>query len=190
MANFTEKAIRSAFLSLLEERPLSKITVRDITDRCGINRNSFYYHYQDIPTLIQEIFTSELNRIIGEYPSIDSLETCLNVAFGFSLENRKAILHVYNSLNRDMFEQYLWEVCRQCVKTYLNTAFSDAKLNQTDRNTIIRYLVSELFGLVLGWLQTGMKQDIQPFISRTGDMRKGFIEQMVAYCEQNPSESE
>ena len=53
MANFTEKAIRSAFLELLDQRPLNKITVKDITERCGINRNSFYYHYQDVPTLIQ-----------------------------------------------------------------------------------------------------------------------------------------
>lgn len=51
MANFTEKAIRSAFLELLDQRPLNKITVKDITERCGINRNSFYYHYQDVPTL-------------------------------------------------------------------------------------------------------------------------------------------
>ena len=45
MANFTKNAIRASFLKLLDERPLSKITVKDITDDCGINRNSFYYHF-------------------------------------------------------------------------------------------------------------------------------------------------
>ena len=49
MANFTRRAIKEAFTSLLEERPLNDITVKDIVERCGINRNSFYYHYQDLP---------------------------------------------------------------------------------------------------------------------------------------------
>ena len=51
MANFTKKAIKETFIALLEERPLSDITVKDIVGKCGINRNSFYYHYQDIPAL-------------------------------------------------------------------------------------------------------------------------------------------
>ena len=55
MANFTRRAIKEAFTSLLEERPLNDITVKDIVERCGINRNSFYYHYQDLPALIEEI---------------------------------------------------------------------------------------------------------------------------------------
>ena len=45
MANFTRKAIKEAFLKLLNQRPLSQITVKDIVEDCGINRNSFYYHF-------------------------------------------------------------------------------------------------------------------------------------------------
>ena len=55
MANFTKQAIKAAFLELLDEKPLNKISVRDIVERCGINRNSFYYHFQDIPSLLGEI---------------------------------------------------------------------------------------------------------------------------------------
>ena len=43
MANFTQKAIKDTFISLLEERPLSDITVKNIVETCGINRNSFYF---------------------------------------------------------------------------------------------------------------------------------------------------
>lgn len=46
MANFTKQAIKAAFLELLDEKPLNKISVRDIVERCGINRNSFYYHFR------------------------------------------------------------------------------------------------------------------------------------------------
>ena len=39
MANFTKNAIRSTFISLLEEKPLNQITVKMIVEECGINRN-------------------------------------------------------------------------------------------------------------------------------------------------------
>lgn len=40
-SNFTKKAIQDAFLELLNEKPLGKITVKDISEKCGVNRNTF-----------------------------------------------------------------------------------------------------------------------------------------------------
>ena len=78
MANFTKKAIKESFIRLLKERPLSKITVQVIADDCGINRNSFYYHFQDIPALIEEITLEEVDRLIEMYPEISSIEELEN----------------------------------------------------------------------------------------------------------------
>ena len=50
MMNRTKDAIVAAFGELLTERPLSKITVKDIVDRCEISRNTFYYHFEGIPS--------------------------------------------------------------------------------------------------------------------------------------------
>lgn len=77
MANFTKQAIETAFLQLLNEKPLNKISVRDIVEKCGINRNSFYYHFQDIPSLIAEIITASTDRLIEEYPTISTLDRVL-----------------------------------------------------------------------------------------------------------------
>lgn len=69
MANFTRRAIKEAFIKLLEQRLLNAMTVKDIIEECGINRNSFYYHYQDLPALIEEIIKEEAESIIRAYPS-------------------------------------------------------------------------------------------------------------------------
>ena len=124
MPNFTKMAIKATFIRLLDEKPLSQITVKDIVEECGVNRNSFYYHFQDIPTLVEEIVTEEADRIIAQYPSIDSIETCLMAALAFARENRRAVLHIYNSTNRAIYEQYLWKVCRHVVSVYGEVAFA------------------------------------------------------------------
>lgn len=51
LPNFTRDAIIRSFLGLLNEKPVNHITVKDIVEDCGINRNSFYYHFQDLPAL-------------------------------------------------------------------------------------------------------------------------------------------
>lgn len=53
MTQFTSKAIEESFIRLLNERPLDKITIKDIVDDCGISRNTFYYHFQDITALLK-----------------------------------------------------------------------------------------------------------------------------------------
>ena len=56
----TRHAIMAAFAQLLEERPMNKITVKDIVDRCDVNRNTFYYHFQDLYAVIEWICCREL----------------------------------------------------------------------------------------------------------------------------------
>lgn len=64
MPNFTERAIKESFVRLLNEKPLSQISVRMIAEDCGIHRNSFYYHYRDIPSLIEDIVKDEVGALI------------------------------------------------------------------------------------------------------------------------------
>ena len=56
MASFTRKAIMDSFMKLVDQRPISKITIKDIVEDCGVNRNTFYYHFADIPALIEAIW--------------------------------------------------------------------------------------------------------------------------------------
>ena len=45
MATFTRKAIMKTFLHILKNKPLDRITVKDICEQCEINRNTFYYYF-------------------------------------------------------------------------------------------------------------------------------------------------
>ncbi len=103
MPSFTKQAIKMSFMKLLSEQPLNKISVRSIVEECGINRNSFYYHFQDIPALMEEIIVELADGLVKKYPKIESLEDCISEAFDFSLHNKKAFLHIFNSMNRDLF---------------------------------------------------------------------------------------
>ena len=179
MANFTKQAIKEAFIRLLNDRPLKQITVRDIVEECGINRNSFYYHFSDIPTLLEEIIMEEARRIIAQYPSIDSIESCLLTVVEFACANKRAIFHIYNSANRAIYEQYLWQVCDEIVSAYTDTLAGSESLRPDDRELIVRYYKCVCFGLTSEWLRTGMQTDIKRDLHRICELKKGMAEEMI-----------
>lgn len=179
MTNFTKTAIKQSFVKLLNERPLNRITVKDVVEDCGINRNSFYYHYADIPSLIEEIFVEEADRIIAEYPSIDSIETCLNAALNFARKNKRAILHIYNSVNRAIFEQYLWKVCDYTVAAYGDAAFAAYQPDAHDKELILRFYKCECFGMVIEWMNNGMNDNMNDDIHRLCELSRGMAEEMI-----------
>ncbi|MCI8608075.1 MAG: TetR family transcriptional regulator [Firmicutes bacterium] len=179
MANFTEKAIKASFIKLLNEKPMSKISVKDIVEDCGINRNSFYYHFQDIPALLEQIVAENTAAIIEKYPTIDSLDDCFAAACQFALENRRAAFHIYNSVRRDMFERELMNICEYVVKTYLQTVFPDVKVNESDRQVLLRFIKCELFGIAIEWMENGMKTEAVDDLHRIVTLCRGFSEEII-----------
>lgn len=179
MANFTKKAIKEAFIELLTERPLNQITVKDIVEKCGINRSSFYYHYKDIPSLIEEIVMDEADRIISAYPTIDSIEMAFSAAMDFAEKYRRAILHIYNSVNRDIFEQYLWKVCDYVVVTYWKVLFAGRNISAEDQKVITRFYSAQCFGLVIDWLRNGTRDDYRKMLNRLGELYREFLEETM-----------
>lgn len=183
MAGLTKKAIRNSFVKLLNEKPLSQITIRDIVDDCGVNRNTFYYYFQDLPQLVETVVNEDADRMIREHSSVGSLEECLNTIIGFALENRKAVFHIYHSINRDIYEQYQWRVCEHAVTTYVDGLLRDRTVSEADRQLVIDYLKCVCFGLVIGWLEKGMREDIQSRFQRLCALKQGELEQMIARCD-------
>lgn len=173
------EAVKAAFLRLLEERPLREITVKDIVQSCGVNRNTFYYHFRDIPALLEELITDQADRIIAAQGPALSLADCLETAARFALERRQAVLHINQSAHRDLFELCLMDVCRRVVEDYAAAAIGSVSIPPEDRAVIIRFYQCECFGQVMAWLNDGMRYDIGKQFRRLCQLGEGMTERML-----------
>lgn len=180
MPNFTKQAIKASFLKLLNEQPLSKISVRSIVEDCGINRNSFYYHYQDIPALLEEIIKDAADDLIAKYPTISSLDECVEVAFRFGLDNKRAVFHIFNSLNRNIYERSSMKLCEYLVTTYLDAAFGKDAVDPYDHQMFIRFFKCALFGLTYDWIESGMKDDMITAAKHAALLCRGLSDELIA----------
>lgn len=180
MVSKKRNAIMESLLKLLEERPLNKITVKDIVDDCGINRNTFYYHFEDMSALIEAIILSEVDRVMNQYQDVSSMEECLEMAMRLVADHKRAIWHIYNSANRDFLEVRLMEICRHAATRFVKKTAGDIQIRPEDCDIIIQSYKCELFGLVIDWLNGGMRDDAEARALRLCELRRGSIETMLS----------
>lgn len=182
MTSLTKNAIKTSFLKLLNEKQLSKITVKEIVEDCGINRNSFYYHFSDIPSLLEEILIEQADEIVKSQTKPDSIYECLLSAISFALENKTAMVHIYNSTNKQMFEQYLNRVSQRAVSDYIDAVSGGYNISDEDKNIITMYYKSLIVGFVIDWLGKGMKYDLSTKLHRMCEIFDGSMESAFKKC--------
>lgn len=182
MSSLTKNAIKKSFLKLLNEKQLHKITVKDIVEDCGINRNSFYYHFDDIPSLLEEILMEQADEFVQSQSKSDTICNCLLSAISFALDNKKAMMHIYQSANKEMFELYLNRVTQRTVSEYIDAVSGDYSINDEDKEIITMYYKSLLVGFVIDWLGGGMKYDLSIKIRRICKIFDGSMENAFKRC--------
>lgn len=183
MSPFTKTAIEKSFLKLLNERPISKITVKDIVEECGINRNTFYYHFHDIPALLEEVIIEETNRIIRAIPEKFTLEESIEIILEYLTENKKAILHIWCSADRERYEKELMRLCEYVIRKYVvDRKHSDVEVSGEDEELIIHFLKCEFFGQATDWLNHNMSYDIVEYSRQMYRVFEGLITSAVDKC--------
>ncbi len=186
--NYRKEAIAEAFLQLLDERPFDKITVKDIVERCGVNRNTFYYHFQDIPSLLEEILKNRIDTLVEKHCSVDSLQDCISVTVQYFIENKKAVMHVYRSLPRDVFISHLDHLLLYLVREYIANIVGGMKIRQDDKELIIRFYKCMLVGIFLDWLSAGMNYDLLKDSMRMCQLFDDAGLKMLQHADENAQE--
>lgn len=175
MAQLTQKAIITAFLNLLEKRPFEKITVRDIVVECGITRNTFYYHYEDVYAVLKELLATETKRASDQIGESDRLVDCFLKAMSFALEHKQAAYHLCCSSRRDELLRCLNMEADNTLKQFVDRAARGTQASEEDQQRIIRFYRCALVGILNDWVDNGMQQDLALEIQRVGLLMEGSI---------------
>ena len=179
MAKFTKHAIMQAFMELLNTTSFDKITVKDIVDKCGINRNTFYYNFEDIYALVDEILQDEVKKIAEIHRPFHSWNEALLSAADFALQNKKAIFHLHNSVKRSQLDKYSDRVIHSVVLEFVQKEAEGENVSDTDTAFIAGFYGCALLGLLNHWLDNGMEADFTEVINKTGILFNSNIKQAI-----------
>lgn len=163
--NKTREVILSAFISLLHEKPFSKVTVGDIAEKANINRGTFYKYYNDKYQLVEKIeaqIVSELEETnqhwiaenqAGNAGNDDVLVKSI-VATLEVFERHADFINVMLSENGDAgFERVLLQHTIEFERETMPLPQKNMKGNDEIRELIVHYQASALIGVVVYWLR-------------------------------------
>ena len=171
MASFTKKAIRESFMRLLAERPVDKITVKDIVEDCGIARNTFYYHYRDIYEVLEEILDMRVQEVIqqmqaGYTGSREQAQQAYMASFAELREQGDILYHIFQSAGEDEVRRYLGKTFTTIFEQLIEIEAEGIPASSEDKRLIARLLRNATTGFLVEWLESGMKLPIEQTVRR------------------------
>ncbi|MGN0709353.1 MAG: TetR/AcrR family transcriptional regulator C-terminal domain-containing protein [Anaerovoracaceae bacterium] len=180
MASSTEQQLADALRKLLEKKPLTKITVRDITDACGVNRQTFYYHFHDIYDLVEWIFKQDADRFVysRKLDPDDWRGTVESLMDGLA-KDKSFILNAYYSLNRRQLELFMQKLARPAIEAMVKNVGASAYIAEDDINFIIDIATYALIGILMEWIGEGMPDTYRQHLNKLFVMLDGVLTMAV-----------
>ncbi|WP_282924480.1 TetR/AcrR family transcriptional regulator [Peptoniphilus genitalis] len=173
--NYTKNLIKEEFIKLLNKKSLHNITVTEIAKQCKIERKTFYYHYENLPQLVKEIFDEELEDVIKEFNETLSWEESFISAAKFILENKKVVKHMYESDYKIELEKYIFSISGEIMRKYVRRVAKDTKAQENDIKLIAYFYQCALSSSLVEWVATDMKTDPKLVTRRLGKLMDGNI---------------
>lgn len=154
---YTKRVIRTVFLQLLQEKPISKITVKEICELAEINRGTFYKHYSDpydLLTKTEADILEDFRSRLGQMEAKSIQQGVVSI-----LQALKENYAVYGALIASGVDQgfpiRLATLCYHFIVPRLNTA-SKLQLDESQKAMCFSYFAGGTSGIIQYWLQTGM----------------------------------
>lgn len=184
MSNLTKKALAASAFKLLKSKPLDRITVKDITDGCGLTRNAFYYHFSDVYELLGWILTSKADEIIAAFGDEEDWEKGFEEGLTFLYENKGAIDHVYKSVSREMLEKYLDAVVTQYALKLVRIHTARVSAGEETEMLVADFYKNAFMGAVMRWIDKNMDISGEKMARICDIMFKGTVDSAIASAEE------
>lgn len=149
-SQITKLALANAMKELMIDKPMSKITISDITEKCGMSRKSFYYHFKDKYDLVNWIFYTEFVSVVQKTPS-SNIWDLLESTCEYLYENKAFYCNALKVKGQNSFSDYFIEVLEPFMQINFGSVFEDYEDNEffstyfTDatRVSITRWLIED-----------------------------------------------
>lgn len=176
MSDITKRAISASLKKLLREKKLNKITVQDIADDCGINRQTFYYHFQDIYDLVEWTCIEDTEKVLKENRTYATWQEGFLAVFYLAKEDKTFIENIYRSVSLELLEQYLYRLVYPLLKNVVDEKAKNYTVRDENKKYIADFYKYAFVGVLLEWIRNDMRESPESITDRVSKIVSGAIE--------------
>ena len=166
MNNNTKQILEESLKKLMLKKPLDKITIRDLTEDCGISRMTFYYHFKDIYDLIEWACLADATKALAGKKTYDTWSEGLVQIFEVVYENKPFILNAYRCISRDQIENFLFHLTSDLLMGVVEEKAADTDISEEERRFIADFYKYGFAGVIENWIVTEMKESPENIIKK------------------------
>lgn len=180
MSQVTKKALEQSLKNLLLQKPLTKITINDITEDCGINRMTFYYHFKDIYDLVEWSCLEDARKALSENKTYETWQEGLLHIFEAVKQNKPFILNVYRCVDKGQVERFLNPLIDNLLMGVINELSKNMVVREDDKEFIAQVYSYLFIGLMLDWIKNGMEEDPKVLVDRLNLVIQDSVQQALS----------
>ena len=178
----TKKAIAAALRAVMTQKPLSKITVSDIAEQCAINRQTFYYHFQDIPDLVEWVCLTEADEALENNKDYETWQEGILAVFETLKKEKLFVKNIYRSAPREVILNYLYKMVYPLLYSVVEEEAEGMTVRESDKEFIAHFYKYAFVGLMLDWVQHDMEGEPRELIEELATIIKGTFRQALTNC--------
>jgi probable dihydroxyacetone kinase regulator len=174
--------LAESFKELALQRPIEKITIKEITDRAGVIRPTFYNHFQDKYELLEYIISMELLEPIRPLLQNGMINEALVLLFTNIEKDREFYIQAARLEGQNSFES----IARGCVKEILLEILD----GQEDRKDAVRfewltaervadYYALTMCSVAITWIRGGLTISAKELAEIYTYMMKHSVDEML-----------
>ena len=183
MASFTKFAILKVFGDLAASRPVDKITVKDITDQCGISRNTFYYHYQAIYQVLNAYVQYSAEHVIELMVEDEGEDGKAGLKEIRYLEaNRELLCNLYRSAANEEVRNCLQSASQIIFDRLIESVSQGMEVQAEDKKILSAVCQYTVRGIMTSWMEEdGMLngETLEQVLVRLDYLFKGAIREAL-----------
>lgn len=179
MSSVTKNVLAASLKKLLSKRELSKITIYDIVNECGVNRQTFYYHFKDIYDLLEWTYEHELIDKVEEKANLGNWQENVNQIFKYLIENKRFVINTYNSISREYLLNVLFNQYNNFIFKLIEEAAPEYNVNEADKLFIATFYKYGFTGIIEEWIMSNMSEDPDILLKKLDIMISGSFEEAL-----------
>ena len=181
----TKQALANALKQLLQKKQITKITINDIAEACGISRMTFYYHFKDIYDLADWTLQEALHTAIADNRTHDNWQQGFLNLLDVLKAHQPLILNVYRAIAREQVERYMRREVEALLLPVVEEQAAGLQISEKGKHMVAIFYTYAFMGIVLEWIQRNMQASPQEVADTTAAMiHSGFrnsLENMSRY---------
>lgn len=179
----TKKALASSLKKIMEQKPLRKISVREIIEDCGVNRKTFYYHFQDIYDLLKWVFEEEAIEVVKQYNLILDYQDALHFVLNYVEENKLICNCAFDTLGRDELKRFFQKDFLSVIGNIVEQLSDGMNIPEDYKKFLINFYTEALASLLIDWIRNKEDRDKQKMIKYVSLTLYGSIKQVLEKAE-------